>query len=263
MKIRQSFCYPLYRPEGMDLPDLLKEAKAIGYNAVEFWHRNDETPHVVEAAKSVGLDVASMSGHMSLRDGLNKYENHDRIEAELRDAIDYAAEHGIPGLICFSGDRNHEPEYQSDHEGMIACARGLRRVCGHAEQKQVNLNVELLNSRVDHPLYQNDHTEWGLALCEMVDSPRVKLLYDIYHMQIMEGDLIRSIRKAIDRIGHFHTGGNPGRNDIDDSQEINYRAVCRAIAQTEYGGFLGHEFKPKADPLQALRVAFEICDQTG
>jgi hydroxypyruvate isomerase len=199
-----------------------------------------------------------MIGHGALPDGLNKYENHDRIEAELKESIDVAAECDVPGLICFSGNRN---DGQSDYEGMIACARGLRRIAPYAEEKGVNLNVELLNSKVNHPGYQCDHTDWGLALCEMVDSPRVKLLYDIYHMQIMEGDIIRNISKGIDRIGHFHTAGNPGRNDMDDTQEMNYRGICKAIADTGYDLYVGHEFSPKGDPVDALKETFEICDQ--
>ncbi len=124
----------------------------------------------------------------------------------------------------------------------------------------MNLNVELLNSKVDHPGYQADHTDWGLALCEMVDSPRAKLLYDIYHMQIMEGDVIRTIRKAIDRIGHFHTAGNPGRHELDDAQELNYRGIMRAIAATGYDLYVGHELMPTGDKLDALQQAFTACD---
>ncbi|MEI8197989.1 MAG: TIM barrel protein, partial [Phycisphaerae bacterium] len=142
-----------------------------------------------------------------------------------------------------------------------ACAKGLKRIAPYAQEKGVNLNVELLNSKVDHFNYQADRTTWGMALCEMVNSPRVKLLFDIYHMQIMEGDVIRSIRKAIKHIGHFHTAGNPGRNDMDDLQELNYRGICKAIADTGYDLYVGHEFKPKADLLPAIRQAFTICDQ--
>ena len=258
MRVKQSFCYPLYRPEGMSLDELFAAAREIGYPATEIWGRGDGFEEIVEAAHGAGLVVASMCGHASLPDGLNKVENHDRIEAELRESIDIAARCEIPGLICFSGNRNNG---QSDYEGMIACARGLRRIAPYAEDKGVNLNVELLNSKVNHPGYQCDSTDWGLALCEMVDSPRVKLLYDIYHMQIMEGDVIRNLRKAIGRIGHFHTAGNPGRNDMDDTQEMNYRGICSAIADTGYEYYLGHEFVAKGDKLDALKAAFEICDQ--
>jgi len=258
MRIKQSFCYPLFMQDGMSLSDIFAVAKEIGYPAMELWQRGDDFEDVMEAVHGTGLVVASMSGHQSLPDGLNKPENHDRIEAELIASIDLAVEHGIPGLICFSGNRNPG---QSDLEGMIACAHGLRRVAPYAEEKGINLNVELLNSKINHPGYLCDHSDWGAALCEMVNSPRVKLLFDIFHMQIMEGDVIRQIRKHIRWIGHFHTAGNPGRNDMDDTQELNYRGICKAIAATGYDLYLGHEFRPKAARVEALRTAFELCDQ--
>ena len=130
-----------------------------------------------------------------------------------------------------------------------------------AEKAGVNLNVELLNSKVDHAGYQCDRTSWGVAMCRKAASPRVKLLYDIYHMQIMEGDVIRTIRENIQWIGHFHTAGNPERRDLDDSQELNYRGICRAIAGTGFDGFVAHEFTPRGDPIEALREAFQTCDQ--
>jgi len=260
MRIKQSVCYPMYKEKGVSLDDFCRQIADIGYRAIELWNWDDSLDEIAGTAHRHGLAVASVRGHASLPDGLNKYENHDRIETELRVSIDKAAQLGIPGLICFSGNRNHG---QSDLEGMIACARGLRRIAPYAEEKGINLNVELLNSKVNHPGYQCDRTDWGLGLCEMVDSPRVKLLFDIYHMQIMEGDVIRNIRKAIDHIGHFHTAGNPERRDMDDDQELNYRGICRAIAAAGYGLYVGHEFSPKGDKIEALRKAFEICDQEG
>ncbi len=242
----------------MCLDDLFREIATIGYAAVELWRRGDDLEKVVDTAKKYGLVVASMSGHESLPDGLNKRSNHDRIEAELRESIDIAARYGIPGLICFSGNRQ---PFQSELEAIEAVADGLRRIAPYAEEKGVNLNMELLNSKVDHPGYQCDHTAWGVAVCERVNSPRVKLLYDIYHMQIMEGDVIRTIRANIKWIGHFHTAGNPGRRDMDDTQELNYAGICRAIAATGYDLYVGHEFIPKGDLIEALRHAFEICDQ--
>lgn len=258
MRIKQSVCYPMLKPEDMSLEDFFKEVSEIGYAAVELWYRGEDFEEVVELARRYGLAIASMCGHRSLSDGLNKRSNHDRIEEELRESIDIASRHGIPGLICFSGNRQ---PYQSELEAIEAVADGLRRVAPYAEEKGVNLNLELLNSKVDHPGYQCDHTAWGLAVCERVNSPRVKLLYDIYHMQIMEGDVIRTIRENIRWIGHFHTAGNPGRNEIDETQELNYSAVCRAIAETGYDLYVGHEFRPKGDLIEALRRAFEICDQ--
>ncbi len=258
MRTQQSICYPLFKPADLPLDALFATAAKIGYAAVELWGRNDDFDEVMALAQQHNLAVASMSGHGSLPDGLNKRSNHERIEAELRESIDIAAAHGIPGLICFSGNRQ---PHQSEIEAIEATADGLRRVAGYAEEKGVNLNVELLNSKVDHPGYQCDHTAWGVAVCERVNSPRVKLLYDIYHMAIMEGDLIRTIRDNIRWIGHFHTAGNPGRHDLDDAQELNYRAICRAIAETGYDLYVGHEYKPKGDPVESLKVTFEICDQ--
>jgi hydroxypyruvate isomerase len=140
-------------------------------------------------------------------------------------------------------------------------ADGLRRVAPYAEECGINLNLELLNSKIDHPGYQCDHTAWGVAVCERVGSPRVKLLYDIYHMQIMEGDIIRTIRENIKWIGHFHTAGVPGRNDLDDTQDLNYRGICSAIASTAYDLYLGHEYKPKGESLPSIQQAFAVCDQ--
>ena len=258
MRIKQSICYPLFMPKEMALADLVATAAEIGYPAIELWSRPPEFAEIMQLAQRHKLAVASISGHGSLPDGLNKRSNHDRIEAELRVSIDIAAQYGISGLICFSGNRQ---PHQSEIEAITAVADGLARIAPYAEEKGINLNLELLNSKIDHPGYQCDHTAWGVAVCERVNSPRVKLLYDIYHMQIMEGDVIRNIRENIQWIGHFHTAGVPGRNDLNDTQELNYRGICRAIAATGYDLYLGHEFRPKGDPIASLRETFEICDQ--
>jgi hydroxypyruvate isomerase len=225
--------------------------KSIGYAAVEMLPQDKW-----QMAKDNGLRIAIIGGHQSLVDGLNKPENHDRIERELRASIALAHEHNIPGVICFSGNRNGCP----DEEGARNTAAGLKRVKKDAEQAGINLCVELLNSRVDHPDYQCDRTDWGVKMCKMVDSPRAKLLYDIYHMQIMEGDLIRTIKNNIEYIGHFHTAGNPGRNDMDETQEIYYPAVMKAIADTGYDLFVGHEFVPRSDVYAAIKAAFDSCN---
>jgi len=256
-RINQSFCYPCFLRGGVTLEALIREAAATGYAAVELWAR-EKAPfeEIVALADKYGLAVASMGGHNSLTDGLNKRENHDRIEQEILASIDLAVQHKIPGLICFSGNRNG----LDDERGAEIVAEGLDRVKKVAEEKGVNLNIELLNSKVNHPDYQCDHTAWGEKVCEMVDSPRVKLLYDIYHMQIMEGDLIRTIRDNIQHIRHFHTAGNPDRKDLDEDQEIYYPAVMRAIAETGYNLYVAHEFTPKGDPIEALKTAFKLCD---
>lgn len=256
MPLQQSFCYPCFQEEGVPLEKLFAEAKAYGYAATEFWFRGPEHDEVIAKAKAAGLAIASLCGHESLEDGMNKPENHDRIEAEIHASLEYATQHGISGLICFSGNRN---KGQSDAEGMEVCAQILKKVAPAAEKAGVNLNVELLNSKVDHPGYQCDHTAWGVELCKRVGSPNVKLLYDIYHLQIMEGDLIRTLTESIDYIGHFHTAGNPARRDLDDQQEIYYPAVCRAINATGYNLYLGHEFSPRGDKIEGLKAAFRQC----
>ncbi|MFN8443859.1 MAG: TIM barrel protein [Caldilineaceae bacterium] len=257
MPIKQSICYPLFMPAGMTLDDLMRHTAEVGYAAVELWGRDEKFEEIMDLAKRHKLAVASMCGHTSLPDGLNKRSNHERIEDELKVSIDLAVKHKIPGLICFSGNRQ---PHMSEIEAIEAVADGLRRIAPYAEKKGINLNVELLNSKVDHPGYQCDHTAWGVAVCERVNSPRVKLLYDIYHMQIMEGDVIRTIRDNIKWIGHFHTAGNPARRDLDNDQELNYTGICRAIAATGYDLYVGHEFSPKGDPIEALRTTFAICN---
>lgn len=250
-RIKQSlawwcFCHGDVTPEA-----LVKAAAKTGYAAVEMLPQEHW-----QIVKDHGLKIAIIGGHRSLTDGLNRRENHDRIEKELRDNIALAHENQIPSLICFSGNRNGCP----DDEGAKITAEGLKRVTRDAEQAGIDLCIELLNSRVDHPDYQCDRTEWGVQVCKMVESPRAKLLYDIYHMQIMEGDLIRTIRNNIQYIGHFHTAGNPDRKDMDHVQEIHYPAVMKAIASANYKGYVGHEFRPRGDVFEAIKVAYETCN---
>ena len=258
MKIKQSVCLPMMIPADFPLESALKEIKGMGYVAVEIWERGENFPELVALAQKVGLAVSQLSGHASLASGLNDVEQHERIESELAASIDVAARVGVPGVICFSGSRRAG---QSQDDAIAATVKGFRRIAPYAERKGINLNLELLNSKVDHPGYDCDHSAWGEAVCQQVNSPRVKLLFDIYHMQIMEGDVIRTITRLIPWIGHFHTAGVPGRHDIDETQELNYSAVCRAIAATPYNLYLAHEFMPHGDVLEALRIAFAICDQ--
>ncbi len=256
-RINQSFCLGCFLKEGTRLEHLLREAGNIGYAAVEIWGREGAPfQELLELADKCGLRIASMSGHESLTDGLNNPENHGRIADELHESIEIAAANDIPGLICFSGNRNG----RDDEESIEVCAEGLRPVVKAAEEAGVNLNMELLNSKRDHPGYQCDHTDWGVRVCEAVGSPRAKLLYDIYHMQIMEGDLIATITENIEHIGHFHTAGNPRRGPLDENQEIYYPAVCRGIADTGFDLYMGHEFGFDGDPVEALRAAYRTCD---
>jgi len=256
LRIKQAVCYPMVKPPDMGVEAFFKLMADIGYPAVEIWERGDDFEEVMALAKKYHLTVCSMSGHLIER--LNNRSYHDQIEAEVRTSIDVAAKRGIPGLILVSGNRL---PYQTDAEAIEAVADGIRRVAPYAEQKGINLNLELMNSKVDHPGYLCDHTNWAMVVLRQVNSSRVKLLYDIYHMQIMEGDVIRTIQENISWIGGLHTAGNPGRNELGADQELNYVGICRAIAATDYDLYVTHEFQPKGDLTAALRQAFEVCDQ--
>jgi hydroxypyruvate isomerase len=194
----------------------------------------------------------------TIPDGLNRKENHERILKSLHAAIDEAAQNGVPNIITFSGNRRG----MSDQEGADNCVLALNQIKSHAEDKGVTICMELLNSKVNHKDYMCDHTAWGADVCKRVNSPRVKLLYDIYHLQIMEGDIVRTIRENIQWIAHFHTGGNPGRHEIDDTQELNYRFVAKAIADLGFNGYVSHEYSPAPgrDPIRSLEAAMEIFD---
>ena len=249
--IRHSVCKWCYGKISLD--DLCKACVDIGIQSIEL-----TGPKEWPTLAKYGLTCAIGNGAgMGIARGFNRVENHDELVASFEKLIPQAAEAKIPCIICMSGNR----EGLDDEQGIKNCALGLKRLMKLAEQHQVTIAMELLNSRVNHKDYQCDHTEWGAKVCQAVGSERMKLLYDIYHMQIMEGDLIATIQKNIQYIGHFHTGGVPGRNQIDETQEINYPAVMRAIVQTGYKGFVGQEFLPKnEDPLTALRRCVQICD---
>lgn len=249
--VRQSVSWWCFVPNPLSPEQLVRAAADIGYEALELVDQ-EYWPLV----KQHGLKIASHRGHGTITDGLNRRENQSRIEAELRESIALAAEWDIPNLVCFSGNR----QGVDDQTGAEITAETLRRVAKTAEDAGVTLALELLNSKIDHPDYQCDRTAWGVTVCEIVNSPRVKLLYDIYHMQVMEGDVIRTIREHHQHIAHYHTAGNPGRNEIDDSQELNYRAIVRAIMATGYTGYIGQEFIPTGDPIAGLKAAFDICN---
>ncbi len=192
----------------------------------------------------------------TIPDALNRKENHDAMEKGMHAAIDEAAAAGCPNIITFSGNRRYMP----DAEGLDNSVIGLNRVKAHAEDKGITICIELLNSKVNHKDYMFDHASWGIELIQRVSSPRVKILYDIYHAQIMDGDIIRTIRENIQSIGHFHTGGNPGRNEIDETQELNYRLVAQTIADLGFKGYVAHEYGPKRDALTSLETALKIFD---
>jgi len=194
-------------------------------------------------------------GAGDIKNAWNRKEDHDKLEKEMRANIERAAAAKVPNVITFSGNRRG----MSDDVGKENCIIGLNRVKKAAEDSGVTICLELLNSKIDHHDYMCDHTAWGVAVIKAVDSPRVKLLYDIYHMQIMEGDVIRTIRDNIQYIAHFHTGGVPGRHELDDTQELQWRTVAKAIADLNFQGYFAHEFVPTKDPLTSLKSAVELC----
>jgi hydroxypyruvate isomerase len=250
-KLKQSVSWWCFARAGVEPEKLVKASAEVGYAGIELVGE-EQWPLI----KDHGLTIAAIAGHQSLTDGLNKRENHSRIEKELRENLAKAVKWGIPNLICFSGNR----QGLDDQAGIEISAEGLQRVAKAAEDAGVNLVLELLNSKVDHKDYQCDRTAWGVAVCEQVNSPRVQLLYDIYHMQIMEGDIIRTIQKEHAHFGHYHTAGNPGRHELDEHQELHYPAILRALRATGYEGFVGQEFVPTGEPIAALREAFALCD---
>ena len=249
--IKQSICRWCYNSTFRDLDKLADAAVKIGYKSIELLG-----PEEIKKVKSHGLTCAVMRCKSGIVSGLNRKENHDRIVKELHDDIDFAVAEGIPSVLTMSGNR----QKMDDDEGLKNCTIALKRIVGYAEEKKVTILMEGLNSKVDHKDYMYDKTDWGVHLCKEVGSPRFKLLYDIYHMQIMEGDVIRTIKKYKEYIGHYHTGGNPGRNEIDETQELNYPAIVRAILETKYEGYLGQEFIPKREALASPAQGFHICD---
>jgi hydroxypyruvate isomerase len=238
---------------GIALKELCRAAKEIGIQSIDLLGPEDW-----KTVQDFGLTCAMASGAgMGIEKGFNREDYHDQLVESYEKLIPLAAEAGLPNVICFSGNRNG----LDDEEGIEICARGLKRLMKLAEQKKVNVVMELLNSRVDHKDYQCDHTEWGVKLCKKIGSDRFKLLYDVYHMQIMEGDLIATIKRNAEFIAHYHTGGVPGRHEIDARQEIHYPAVMKAIVETGFEGFVAQEFVPTgSDPLKSLREAIAICD---
>lgn len=213
-------------------------------------------PQDFEILKKYGLIPSMIPGGSTIPDGVNDKAFHDGIEKRMREAIDAAAGAGAPNVIALAGNRKG----RSDEEGLVNSVIFFNRIKGYAEDKGITINLELLNSKVNHPDYNCDHTAWGVEVCKRVNSPKVKLLFDIYHMQIMEGDVIRTIRDNYKWIGHFHTAGNPGRHEMDDTQEMNYRGIAKAIADLGYQGFVAHEYSPLGDPLTSLEATMKMFE---
>jgi hydroxypyruvate isomerase len=247
--IKQSFSWWCFA-QLVPAPQLMRAAAEIGFLGVELVPQEHW-----QMLKDHGLAIISIDGHSSIQEGLNRREHHPRIEQEIRAKLALAQEWGIRNLIVFSGNRAG----LDDQSGLENTAEGLSRVAKAAEDAGVMLVMELLNSKVDHQDYQGDHVSWGLEVCRRVNSPAVRLLYDIYHMQIMEGDIIRTIQENHAYFAHYHTAGNPGRHELDENQELYYPPIVHAIKQTGYQGYIGHEFSPLGEPLGALRHAFVLC----
>jgi hydroxypyruvate isomerase len=234
---------------------LSQMARELGFDSVELLEP-DEWPIARRYGLACAMGYATVPDPRTrLTQGFNNVENHAWLIPAYERAIPLAAAARVPNLICFSGNRAGIP----DDQGRENCALGLSRLLPLAERHGVTICMELLNSKVDHPDYQCDHTVWGVALTKQLASERFKLLYDIYHMQIMEGDVIRTIRDNHRYIGHYHTAGVPGRHEIDSSQELNYPAIMRAIRETGFKGYVAQEFIPTRDPRTALAEAFQIC----
>jgi hydroxypyruvate isomerase len=249
-RIHQSACRWCYKDIPLD--QLCAYGAKIGLKGIDLLSVDEwEVPRRYGMICTMG-----QAGGGTIPDALNRLEHHDAIEAALRTNIPLAAKMGVPNLITFSGTRRG----MSDDEGLKNTIVGLNRVKKIGEDNGVSICMELLNSKVNHPDYMCDHTAWGVRVMEEVNSPNVKLLYDIYHMQIMEGDLIATITKNMQWMGHFHTGGVPGRHELDNTQEVQWDGVMRAIAGAGFKGYVAHEFVPVRDPLTSLRQAVDLCD---
>ena len=250
-RLKQSVSRWPYRQ--IPLPEFARAAVGMGLAAIDLLGPEDWDP-VREAGLACSMGYPTARNDFIAR-GFNDRANHRMLLQELEETLPLAARHGVPNVIAMFGNRRGK----SDAEAIDNCVAGLNQIKGQAEAQRVTICIELLNSKVDHADYQGDRTAFGVAVVKAVGSPRVKLLYDIYHMQIMEGDIIRTIRDNKDWIAHFHTGGVPGRHELDGTQELNWRAVAATIADTGFAGFVAHEFTPTRDPLTSLRQAVETC----
>jgi hydroxypyruvate isomerase len=241
----------------LPLDELCKMVKKLGINAIDLI-----APKDFETVKNNGLycSMCYTSGKISLTEGWNDKKNHEWLIKDFAEAIPIIAKAGYKNLICFSGNRNQI----SDNEGMQNCAEGLKKILPLAAQNDITIQMELFNSKIDHKDYMCDKSKWGVELCKMIGSPNFKLLYDIYHMQINEGDVIRTIKESHQYFGHYHTAGVPGRNEIDETQELYYPAIMQAILDTGFKGHVAQEFIPTgkdvAAKIKSLKKAIRICD---
>jgi hydroxypyruvate isomerase len=249
--INHSVCRWTY--EQLSIEDLCKLVKSIGFSAIDLIEPKD-----FPILKKYGVYSSMCTGaHISLTEGWNDIKNHKILIDNYLKHIDLVANAGYKNLICFSGNRNG----MTDEEGLKNCVIGLKQILSKAEKRGVIIQMELFNSKVNHPDYMADSSKWGIELCKQLGSEHFKLLYDIYHMQIMEGDIIRTITDNHQYFGHYHTAGVPGRHEIDNSQELYYPAIMKAIFATGYNGYVAQEFIPVAENKElVLKKAIEICD---
>jgi hydroxypyruvate isomerase len=253
-RIKQSIAYWCFE-KYWSVEETCQIAQKLGCKSVEL-----VAPKDWPTLKKYGL-VCALHGSHWFDDGMNNPKNHEMCIGKMRKSIDECAEFGFPNVITFTGFAGDI----SPEDGIKNCVDGYKKIIGYAEQKKVNLCLEILNSRVavemkGHPGYQGDHTDYCMEIIKKVGSPRMTLLFDIYHVQIMDGDIITRIRQYKDHIGHYHVAGHPGRGEIDDTQEINYKPIMEEIVKTGYEGYVGLEFLPTRDPLESLRQAVVICD---
>jgi len=250
-RLKQAVCRGVFKGVKLDVDGMCREAARLGAVGIDL-----VGPEDFPTLKKHGLIPTMVPGGSGIKKGINDKRLHAEIDPKMRAALKAAAEAGAPNVIVLAGDR----EGISDEQGMDNSVAFLNNIKGLAEELKVTLCIELLNSKVNHAGYMCDHTAWGVEVCKRVNSPRVKLLYDIYHMQIMEGDIIRTIQENFQYIGHFHTAGNPGRHEFDDTQELNYPPICKAIADLGYQGYLAHEYTPTRDALETLDKMMRICE---
>lgn len=247
--IKQGACRWCYNK--IPIEDFAKGCADIGLTCVDLANPN-EWP----VLKQYGLIPTMVGGPTTIRDGLNRKEDHAKFTEKMGPMIRAAKAAGAPHVIVFSGERKGMP----DDQGLENCVAGIKQMLPLAEETGVQIVMELLNSKVNHPDYMCDTSKWGVQLCKEVNHPLFGLLYDIYHMQIMEGDVIRTVKENHKYYFHYHTGGNPGRNELDETQELYYPAITRAIIETGFKGYFSHEFVPKRDPMTSLREATVLCD---
>lgn len=250
-RLKQAVCRGVFRGANLDFEGMCREAARLGVAGIDL-----VGPDAFPTLKKYGLVPTMVSGGSGIKAGINDSKHHAAIDARMREAIKASAAAGASNVIVLAGDR----EGISDEQGLENCVLFLNNIKKLAEDLNVTLCIELLNSKVNHPGYMADHTAWGVELCKRVGSPRVKLLYDIYHMQIMEGDIIRTIRQNIQYLGHFHTAGNPGRHEFDETQELYYPPICKAIADLGFEGYLAHEYTPTKEPLETLEKMLKLCE---